>query len=356
MALLDAPERDDRPDGQTIRTGFPAGLFLPVGPAPFVGPAFQPVSSSLWDRLSSRSLPPCGTGFPAGLWILRVFYSCRPLFSLLLLRPHPGAVDCGHGRSAAQPVDRRSPPKKPSCPGKGRGTNRPPSELFRSARSLVGLSRPANAANLHVGVPAPSFTISQHSHSQPTSSRLIPPPSGGGGLWPRAKRSAARGSPIPPKKPCPGRGRGTDRRLPAQHRSFSLRYGTGIACVGPAHLVEPASSVGPAPFVGPAFQPVSSSLWDRLSSRSMGPQSLLFVPSTVLAPSPPPPSGGGIGVGRAPSSTGSVPIGSGTPPVATRLDPAGVGFHSDRDEFSRSPNEASSRRASSRPAITPSVR
>ena len=77
-------------------------------------------------------------------------------------------------------------------------------------------------------------------------------------------------------------------------------------------------------------------LWDRLSSRSMGLQTLLFVPCIVVAPSPPPASGGGIGVGSAPSSTGSVPIVIGTPPVATRLDPAGVGFHSQRDEFSRS--------------------
>jgi hypothetical protein len=30
--------------------------------------------------------------------------------------------------------------------------------------------------------------------------RLIPPPTGGGGVWPRAKPSAARGSPIPPKR------------------------------------------------------------------------------------------------------------------------------------------------------------
>ena len=141
MALLDAPERDDRPDGQTIRTGFPAGLFLPVGPAPFVGPAFQPVSSSLWDRLplwdrlSSRSLPPCGTGFPAGLF-LPVGPAFQPISSSLWDRLSSRSLD-------------------------------PQSLLFVPSTVLA---------------PSP------------------PPPSGGGGLWPRAKRSAARGSPIPPKK------------------------------------------------------------------------------------------------------------------------------------------------------------
>jgi len=73
----------------------------------------------------------------------------------------------------------------------------------------------------------------------------------------------------------------------------------------------------------------------------MGLQSLLLVPCIVLAPSPPPSSGGGIGVRRATPSTGSVPIGIGTPPVASRLHPAGVGFHSQRHELSRTPNGAS---------------
>ena len=134
--------------------------------------------------------------------------------------------------------------------------------------------------------------------------------------WPVDRRS--------PRRPtCPGRCRGATRPPSELFRS-------GCSLVA---LRRPASA------------PIFTFRWGwpgpAKTSRSAGLQSLLLVPCTVLAPSPPPPSGGGIGVGRATPSTGSAPIVIGTPPVATRLDPAGVGFHWQRDEFPRSPNEAS---------------
>ena len=57
-------------------------------------------------------------------------------------------------------------------------------------------------------------------------------------------------------------------------------------------------------------------------------------PSASSAHRPPPPSGGGIGVGSAPPSTGSAPIVIGAPPVATRLDPAGVEWSAPRRKVS----------------------
>ena len=52
-------------------TGSPAGLILPVGPA--FSPSRHPGAPGPAE--TSRSLPPCGTGFPAGLWVFRLF--CR---------------------------------------------------------------------------------------------------------------------------------------------------------------------------------------------------------------------------------------------------------------------------------------
>ena len=67
------------------------------------------------------------------------------------------------------------------------------------------------------------------------------------------------------------------------------------------------------------------------------------MPCIVLAPSPPPSSGSGALERRKLPSKGSAPIGIGTPLVATRLDPVGVGFVLRCKVSMRSPNGASSR-------------